>query len=172
MILTSVFGPLSSGAGIPVLIGAAAFVPGFIIGRAKSRQRQAYPLERDAAAAAQDIQNYHHVLQDLQSRRQALQQKLDQFSVWCAVSPREPSIRTAPVADLIEYNVILTFAGANTIGVIKALREVTNLGLREAKGLVDSAPQTIKAGVEKAEADNIQVKLTSAGATVVLQAMP
>ena len=72
----------------------------------------------------------------------------------------------APVAEQTEFTVILADAGANKIGVIKAVREVTNLGLKEAKDLVDGAPKTVKEGVNKADAENIKKKLTEAGAKV------
>jgi len=72
----------------------------------------------------------------------------------------------APAAEQTEFTVILTDAGANKIGVIKAVREVTNLGLKEAKDLVDGAPKTVKEGVSKADAETIKKKLTEAGAKV------
>jgi large subunit ribosomal protein L7/L12 len=72
----------------------------------------------------------------------------------------------APAAEQTEFTVILTDAGANKIGVIKAVREVTNLGLKEAKDLVDGAPKTVKDGVSKADAETIKKKLTEAGAKV------
>src|SRR3954449_11522051 len=72
----------------------------------------------------------------------------------------------APAAEQTEFTVTLTDAGANKIGVIKAVREVTNLGLKEAKDLVDGAPKTIKEGVSKADAENIKKKLVEAGAKV------
>jgi len=72
----------------------------------------------------------------------------------------------APAAEQTEFNVILTDAGANKIGVIKAVREVTNLGLKEAKDLVDGAPKSIKEGVSKADAETIKKKLVEAGAKV------
>lgn len=73
----------------------------------------------------------------------------------------------APAAEeKTEFNVILTAAGANKINVIKAVREVTNLGLKEAKDLVDGAPKPIKEGVNKDEAEAIKKKFTDAGATV------
>ena len=72
----------------------------------------------------------------------------------------------APAAEQTEFTVTLTDAGANKIGVIKAVREVTNLGLKEAKDLVDGAPQTVKAGVTKDEAATIRAKLEEQGATV------
>ena len=65
-----------------------------------------------------------------------------------------------------EFTVVLADAGANKIGVIKAVREVTNLGLKEAKDLVDGAPKTVKEGVSKADAETIKKKLTEAGAKV------
>jgi large subunit ribosomal protein L7/L12 len=65
-----------------------------------------------------------------------------------------------------EFTVVLTGVGANKINVIKAVREVTSLGLKEAKDLVDGAPKPIKEGVNKEEAENIKKKFTEAGATV------
>jgi large subunit ribosomal protein L7/L12 len=71
-----------------------------------------------------------------------------------------------PEPDKTEFNVILMAAGANKINVIKAVREVTNLGLKEAKDLVDGAPKPIKEGVNKDEAEAIKKKFTEAGATI------
>jgi large subunit ribosomal protein L7/L12 len=73
----------------------------------------------------------------------------------------------APVAEeKTEFTVVLTAVGANKINVIKAVREVTSLGLKEAKDLVDGAPKPIKEGVSKDEAESIRKKFTDAGATV------
>ena len=73
----------------------------------------------------------------------------------------------APAAEeKTEFSVVLTAAGANKINVIKAVREVTSLGLKEAKDLVDGAPKPIKEGVNKEEAEAIKKKFTDAGATV------
>jgi large subunit ribosomal protein L7/L12 len=72
----------------------------------------------------------------------------------------------APAAEQTEFTVLLTEAGANKIGVIKAVREVTNLGLKEAKDLVDGAPKAVKEGVSKADAEAIKKKLVDAGAKV------
>ena len=73
----------------------------------------------------------------------------------------------APVAEAqTEFTVILTAAGANKINVIKAVREVTSLGLKEAKDLVDGAPKPIKEGVSKEEAETIKKKFVDAGASV------
>ncbi len=65
-----------------------------------------------------------------------------------------------------EFDVILTAAGANKINVIKVVREITSLGLKEAKDLVDGAPKPVKTGIPKAEAEAIKAKLTEAGASV------
>jgi large subunit ribosomal protein L7/L12 len=73
----------------------------------------------------------------------------------------------APAAEeKTEFTVILTAAGANKINVIKAVREVTSLGLKEAKDLVDGAPKPVKEGVSKDEAEAIKKKFVDAGATV------
>ena len=68
-----------------------------------------------------------------------------------------------------EFDVVLVSAGEKKIGVIKVVRELTNLGLKEAKELVDSAPKPIKEGVSKQEAEDIKAKLEEAGATVELK---
>ncbi|MDQ6677449.1 MAG: 50S ribosomal protein L7/L12 [Acidobacteriota bacterium] len=73
----------------------------------------------------------------------------------------------APAAEeKTEFMVVLTAAGANKINVIKAVREVTSLGLKEAKDLVDGAPKTVKEGVSKEEAETIKKKFVDAGASV------
>jgi large subunit ribosomal protein L7/L12 len=72
----------------------------------------------------------------------------------------------APVEEKTEFTVVLTAAGANKINVIKAVREVTSLGLKEAKDLVDGAPKPVKEGVSKEEAEAIKKKFVDAGATV------
>src|SRR2546428_11211775 len=72
----------------------------------------------------------------------------------------------APAEEQTEFSVVLTEVGANKINVIKAVREVPSLGLKEAKDLVDGAPKPIKEGVSKEEAENIRKKFTDAGATV------
>ena len=70
------------------------------------------------------------------------------------------------VEEKTEFTVVLTAVGANKINVIKVVREVTSLGLKEAKDLVDGAPKPIKEGVNKDEAESIKKKFTEAGATV------
>ncbi len=72
----------------------------------------------------------------------------------------------APAEEKTEFAVVLKVVGANKINVIKAVREVTSLGLKEAKDLVDGAPKSIKEGVSKDEAETIRKKFTEAGAVV------
>ena len=72
----------------------------------------------------------------------------------------------APVEEQTEFTVLLTAVGSNKINVIKAVREVTSLGLKEAKDLVDNAPKPIKEGVTKDEAEALRKKFTEVGATV------
>jgi large subunit ribosomal protein L7/L12 len=77
-----------------------------------------------------------------------------------------PAGGAAPVEEQTEFTVILAAVGANKINVIKAVREVTSLGLKEAKDLVDGAPKPIKEGINKEEAEALRKKFTEAGATV------
>ena len=75
----------------------------------------------------------------------------------------------APVEEKTEFDVVLKAAGDKKINVIKAVREVTSLGLKEAKDLVESAPATVKEGISKDEAESIKKKFEEAGATVDLK---
>jgi len=77
-----------------------------------------------------------------------------------------PAAGAAPAEEQTEFTVVLASVGANKINVIKAVREVTSLGLKEAKDLVDGAPKPIKEGISKEEAETIKKKFTEAGATV------
>jgi large subunit ribosomal protein L7/L12 len=87
-------------------------------------------------------------------------------SVAVAAAPAAGAGAAAPAEEKTEFNVILTAVGGNKIGVIKAVREITSLGLKEAKDLVEAAPKAIKEGVSKDEAENIKKKFAEAGATV------
>lgn len=82
-----------------------------------------------------------------------------------------PAVGAAPAAaeEKDQFEVVLTAAGANKINVIKEVRAITNLGLTEAKNLVEGAPKTVKADVPKAEAEEIKKKLEAAGAKVELK---
>ena len=75
----------------------------------------------------------------------------------------------APAEEKTEFTVMLTAVGDNKVNVIKAVREVTSLGLKEAKDLVDGAPKAVKEGVSKADADAVAKKLTDAGAKVEIK---
>ena len=96
----------------------------------------------------------------------------DKFGVSAAapVAVMAAGAAAGPVAEeKSEFNINVTSAGSNKIGVIKAIREVTTLGLKEAKDMTDALPKVIKEGVKKAEAEEIKKKLEEAGATVELQ---
>ena len=89
-----------------------------------------------------------------------------------AAAPAAGGAAAAPAAaaeEKTEFTVILKEAGANKIGVIKEVRAVTNLGLKEAKDLVEGAPKTLKEGASKADAEEIKKKLTAAGAVVEIK---
>ena len=81
-----------------------------------------------------------------------------------AMAAAGPAAAAAVVEEQTEFNVILTEIGANKVGVIKAVRELTGLGLKEAKDVVDCAPKAVKEGVSKADADAAKKKLEEAGA--------
>src|SRR5437588_5818210 len=100
-----------------------------------------------------------------------LEEKLGVSAAAASVAVAAPaagggSAAAAPAEEKTEFTVVLTAVGANKINVIKAVREVTSLGLKEAKDLVDAAPKPIKEGVNKDEAEAIRKKFTEAGATV------
>ena len=81
-----------------------------------------------------------------------------------------PAAAAGPAAEVKDtFDVVLTEGGANKINVIKEVRAITNLGLKEAKDLVEGAPKTVKEGVKKDEADAIKKKLEDAGAKVTLK---
>src|ERR1043166_2885698 len=87
-------------------------------------------------------------------------------SVAVAAAPAAGGGAAAPAEEKTEFNVILTAVGGNKIGVIKVVREITSLGLKEAKDLVEAAPKPVKEGVSKDEAETIKKKFAEAGATV------
>jgi len=86
-----------------------------------------------------------------------------------AAAPAAAGAAAAPAEEKTEFTVVLKGGGANKIGVIKVVREITGLGLKDAKDMVDGAPKDVKAGVNKAEADDIAKKLKDAGAEVELK---
>jgi large subunit ribosomal protein L7/L12 len=80
-----------------------------------------------------------------------------------------PAAAAAPVEEKTEFSVVLADVGANKINVIKEVRAITGLGLKEAKDLVEGAPKEVKGGVAKAEADELKKKLEAAGAKVEIK---
>ncbi|AFZ83345.1 large subunit ribosomal protein L7/L12 [Candidatus Kinetoplastibacterium blastocrithidii TCC012E] len=102
---------------------------------------------------------------DLSELIKAMEEKFGVSAAAAAVAIAAPSgNNNAAVEEQTEFNVILLEAGANKVSVIKAVRELTGLGLKEAKDLVDSAPKAVKEGVSKADAEIIKKKLDDAGA--------
>lgn len=83
-----------------------------------------------------------------------------------AVAAAPAAAAAAPAEEKTEFDVVLASAGANKIAVIKVVREVTGLGLKEAKDLVDGAPKAVKEGMSKDDAEALKAKLVEAGATV------
>ena len=124
----------------------------------------------DINAIAEQIQGL--TLLEASQLVKLLEEKLGVSAAAASVAVAAPAggggaAAAAPAAEeKTEFTVVLTAAGANKINVIKAVREVTSLGLKEAKDLVDGAPKPIKEGVNKEEAEAIKKKFTDAGATV------
>ena len=104
---------------------------------------------------------------DLNDLVKAFEEKFGVSAAAMAVAG--PGAAAAVAEEQTEFNVILADFGANKVSVIKAVREITGLGLKEAKDLVDGAPKPIKEGVDKAAADDAKKKLEDAGAKVELK---
>ena len=99
-----------------------------------------------------------------------LSKKLEEkWGVTAATAAAVPTAAAAPAEEKSEYKVVLTAAGDKKINVIKEIRTVTTLGLKEAKDLVEGAPKEVKAGVNKKEAEELKKKLEAAGAKVELK---
>ena len=120
----------------------------------------------DINAIAEQIQGL--TLLEASQLVKLLEEKLGVSAAAATVAAAAPAAAAAAPAaeEKTEFNVILATDGTNKINVIKAVREVTSLGLKEAKDLVDGAPKAIKEGVSKDEAEAIKKKFTDAGATV------
>jgi large subunit ribosomal protein L7/L12 len=108
---------------------------------------------------------------DLANLVKALEERFGVSAAAAAVSaaPAAAAVAAAPAEEQTEFTVVLTEAGDKKINVIKAVREVTSLGLKEAKDLVEGAPQTIKEGVSKDEAAKIKKAFEDAGAKVTVK---
>jgi large subunit ribosomal protein L7/L12 len=121
----------------------------------------------DINAIAEQIQGL--TLLEAAQLVKVLEEKLGVSAAAASVAVAAPAAggAAAPAAEeKTEFAVVLTGAGANKINVIKVVREITSLGLKEAKDLVDGAPKTVKEGINKEEAESIKKKFTDAGATV------
>jgi len=122
----------------------------------------------DINAIAEQIQGL--TLLEASQLVKMLEERLGVSAAAAAVAVAAPgaggAAAAAPVEEKTEFSVILTGIGANKINVIKVVREVTSLGLKEAKDLVDGAPKPVKEGVNKDEAETIKKKFVDAGATV------
>ena len=99
----------------------------------------------------------------------AIEEKFGVSAAAVAVAGGAAAGPAAAVEEKTEFNVVLTGAGANKVGVIKAVRELTGLGLKEAKDLVDGAPKNVKEGIAKADAEAALKKLVEAGATAEIK---
>ncbi len=96
----------------------------------------------------------------------ALEEEFGVSAAPVAAAPVAGAAAAAPVEEKTEFDVVLKAAGANKLAVIKAAREITGLGLKDAKDLVEAAPKTIKEGVSKEEAEKVAEQLKAAGAEV------
>ncbi len=98
----------------------------------------------------------------------AMEEKFNVSAAAAAVAVAMPGAAAggaAQAAEQTEFDVVMTSFGANKVGVIKVVREITNLGLKEAKDMVEAVPATVKSGVAKAEAEELKKKLEEAGAS-------
>jgi large subunit ribosomal protein L7/L12 len=119
--------------------------------------------DKDAFLTALDSMS----VMDLNDLVKAIEEKFGVSAAAMSAPAAGGAGAAAPVAEeQTEFNVVLLETGANKVQVIKAVRELTGLGLKEAKDLVDSAPKPIKEGVNKDEAETIRKKFVDAGATV------
>lgn len=106
---------------------------------------------------------------DLNDLVKAFEEKFGVSAASMAVAAPGAGGAVAAAEEKTEFDVVLTAAGANKVSVIKVVRAITGLGLKEAKDVVDGAPKTVKEGCPKAEADDILKQLTEAGATAEIK---
>lgn len=122
--------------------------------------------DKDAFLSAMDSMT----VMELNDLVKAIEEKFGVSAAAMAAPAAGAGAAAAPAAEeKTEFNVMLLDAGANKVSVIKAVREITGLGLKEAKDLVDGAPKAVKEGVSKADAEAAQKKLADAGAKVELK---
>ena len=99
----------------------------------------------------------------------ALEEEFGVSAAPVAVAGAAPAAAAPAVEEKTEFDVVLTDAGASKLNVIKAVKSITGLGLKESKDMVEGAPQTVKSGISKEEADKIAEELKAAGATVEIK---
>jgi len=121
--------------------------------------------DKDAFLSALDSMS----VMELNGLVKAIEEKFGVSAAAMAAPAAGGGAAAAVVEEKTEFNVVLLEAGANKVSVIKAVRELTGLGLKEAKDLVDGAPKTVKEGVTKAEADELKKRLEDQGAVVELK---
>ena len=121
--------------------------------------------DKDAFLASLDTMS----VMDLNDLVKAIEEKFGVSAAAMSAPASGGGAAAAVVEEKTEFNVMLVDFGANKINVIKAVREITGLGLAEAKALVEGAPKAVKEGVNKADADAIAKKLTEAGAKAELK---
>ncbi len=122
--------------------------------------------DKDAFLAAMDSMS----VMELNDLVKAIEEKFGvSAAAMAAPAAGGAGAAAAPVEEKTEFNVMLLEAGANKVSVIKAVREITGLGLKEAKDLVDGAPKNVKDGIAKADAEAAKKKLEEAGAKVELK---
>ena len=121
--------------------------------------------DKDAFLASLDSMS----VMELNDLVKAIEEKFGVSAAAVAVAGGAAAGPAAAVEEKTEFNVVLTGAGANKVGVIKAVRELTGLGLKEAKDLVDGAPKNVKEGIAKADAEAALKKLVEAGATAEIK---
>lgn len=97
---------------------------------------------------------------------EAMEEKFNVSAAAAAVAVAAPAAAAAAAEEKTEFDVVLSSFGANKVGVIKVVREITGLGLKEAKDLVEGAPSTVKEGVSKDESADIKKKIEEAGGSV------
>lgn len=97
---------------------------------------------------------------------EAMEEKFNVSAASAAVAVAAPAAAGAVVEEQTEFDVVMSSFGSNKVSVIKAVREITGLGLKEAKDLVESAPTTVKEGISKDDAETMKKKLEEAGASI------
>lgn len=145
--------------------------------KSTSKKSEVSSVEEKAVEGKSNIDQVIEIIEkmsvlELSELSKSLQEKFGVSAAVSVVSAHAPAgvaEVTAPVEEQTEFSAILSVIGEKKIQVIKVVRELTGLGLKEAKDLVDGAPKPVKEGVSKEEAENVKAKLTEVGATVEIK---